>query len=95
MNTKTITILAIISIFLCGCPALASLCFGAWNLILSLNPQDIIDTYQTNSLVLPIALGVGSLFLGLGLAAVPVGLFIYRRRQAARVSGDDPIPPPC
>jgi preprotein translocase subunit SecF len=95
MNSKNTTLIAtIVAVILCGCPGLLGLCFGLTSLFASFVPGAQIDVFGSSDPQSATTMGLVTLCLSVIFIAVPiVTWFVMRRREAASVSDNEPLPP--
>ncbi len=90
-----------ITVVICGCPGLISLCFGAMFALTGSIPGANIDIGGSNDPRSAIGLGLGGICVGLLLVAIPaaVGYFMLRNRAPVAAAPrppagpDEPLPP--
>lgn len=97
-NRNTAIIATLLTILLCGCPGLFSLCVGASASLAAFSPDSEINIQGMDGPAAALAFGLGFLCLGLVLVVIPaaVGYFTLRNKPAARYSESDlnePLPP--
>jgi len=96
MDKKQTGIIATVATaLLCGCPGLFSLCFGAIAAVASMVPGADIDVMGSSDPGSALAMGIGSVCLGIIFVAIPVavGFFTLRKKPVDAVSFDEPVPP--
>ena len=98
MENRTAGIVAtVIAVFLCGCPGLFALCFGAIAVPVSFSPNAEIDIFGSSDPQSALTSGLVMLCLGLLFIAIPVivGFLTLRNRPAASaVISAAPVRPP-
>ena len=102
MDKRTTGIIATVATaLLCGCPGLASLCFGAFFAVISRIPGAEIDMFGSNDPARALNYGIGGVCLGIVFIIIPivVGFLMLRKKpETAPVtppapSPDEPVPP--
>jgi hypothetical protein len=99
MEKKTVGIIAtIVTVLLCGCPGLISLCSGAMFAIVGMIPGADIDMAGSSDPASAIAFGIGGICVGVIFVAIPivVGIVTLRKPKANVVGSVDinePLPP--
>jgi hypothetical protein len=98
MDKRTTSIIiTLVTVLLCGCPGLFGLCFGASFVLAGVVPgADINIQGSNNPPADAIKIGLISLCLGIFFVAIPaVAAFVTLRKKktAAPVSFNEPIPP--
>jgi hypothetical protein len=94
-NKNTGLIATIVAAVICGCPGLLALCFGAIFTIVSFVPGADIDVMGSSDPGSALTTGLGALCIGIVFVAIPVVVWfvIARRKPAAEVVSDEPLPP--
>ena len=93
-NRNTSMIATIVAAVLCGCPGLFGLCFGITSLFASVSPNAQIDVFGSSDPQSATTMGLVTLCLSVVFLAIPViTWFVTRRREAARLSDHEPLPP--
>jgi hypothetical protein len=95
MDKKNTGIIAtIVTGLLCGCPGLASLCFGAFYAIVSQVPGAELDTFGSANPADALNFGIGGICVGIVFVAIPivVGILMLRKKNEPAVS-NEPVPP--
>lgn len=93
-NRNTSLIATIAAVVLCGCPGLFGLCFGLTSVFASFIPGAQIDVFGNTDPQSATTMGLVSLCLSVVFLAIPVVVwFVTRRREAAAVSDNEPMPP--
>jgi len=100
MDKKTTGIIAtVVATLLCGCPGLASLCWGALSAAVSFVPGAQIDMFGSQEPRSALYTGIGAVCLGVVFIAIPVvvGVLTLRDKPGAPPppppASDEPIPP--
>ncbi|MBI3172486.1 MAG: hypothetical protein HYZ25_02105 [Chloroflexi bacterium] len=98
MNNKNTGIIATVAAaLLCGCPGLASLCWGITSAAASFMPGADININGSSSPQSALFAGLGGLCVGIIFIAIPVvvGFLTLRKKpEAAAVPvSDEPLPP--
>jgi hypothetical protein len=98
MDKKTTGIIATVAAaLLCGCPGLASLCFGAFFAVISQIPGAEIDVFGSNNPADALTYGIGGVCVGIVFIIIPivVGFLMLRKKpEAAPVPPPPPVSPP-
>jgi len=106
-NKRTVGIAATaITVIMCGCPGLASLCFGAMLALVGPMPDAHIEIGGNNDPRAAVGLGIVGICVGLLLVVIPavVGFFTLRNTRPAAAPAvpsaprpptepDEPLPP--
>ena len=93
-NKNTGLIATIVAVVLCGCPGLFGLCFGLTSVFASFAPNAQIDVFGSTDPQSATTMGLVTLCLSIIAIAVPVVVwFVTRRRAAAAISDNEPLPP--
>lgn len=94
MNKNTGIIATVVAVIFCGCPGLASLCWGITSAAVSFMPGADININGSSDPQSALFAGLGGLCLGIIFIAIPVavGFFTLRKKPAAVVS-NEPLPP--
>ncbi len=93
-NKNTNLIATIVAVVLCGCPGLFGLCFGAVSLLASFAPGAEIDVFGSSDPRAATTMGLAALCLSIIFLAIPIIVwFVTRRKEAATVSDNEPLPP--
>jgi hypothetical protein len=90
------TIVTLITVLLCGCPGLISLCMGAMFAIISFVPDADIDVFGSNDPASALQFGAGAMCLGIIFIAIPavVAFFTLRKKKLATTANiNEPLPP--
>ena len=97
MNNKNTGIIATVAtVILCGCPGLASLCWGITSAAVSFMPGADIDINGSSDPQSALFAGLGGLCMGIIFIAIPivVGFLTLRKKPAATAPvSDEPLPP--
>jgi hypothetical protein len=98
MDKRTTGIIAtVVTGLLCGCPGLASLCWGGLSAVISFIPGAQIDMFGSQDPRSALFSGLGAVCLGVVFVAIPVvvGFLTLRDKPAAPPPpvSDEPIPP--
>jgi len=102
MDKRTTGIIATVAAaLLCGCPGLASLCFGAMFAVTSQIPGAEIDMFGSKDPAQALNYGIGGVCVGIVFIIIPivVGFLMLRRKPEATVAPppasppDEPMPP--
>ncbi len=95
MNRQTATILTAVTAVICGCPGLASLCFGSFFAIAGTTPGAEIDVFGSSDPRSAMMLGIAIACLGLLGVLVPIviGFTTLRKKAEASVLPEEPLPP--
>jgi hypothetical protein len=97
MNNKNTGIIATVATaFLCGCPGLLALCWGALAAFVSFVPGANIDIGGSSDPQSALFTGLGALCAGVIFIAIPivVGVVTLRKKPAAVAPSDnEPLPP--
>ncbi|MEJ5239612.1 MAG: hypothetical protein WHS87_00225 [Anaerolineales bacterium] len=96
MDRKTATILTAVTAVICGCPGLASLCFGSFFALAGATPGAEIDVFGSSDPSSALALGLGMACFGVLGVLVPiiVGFVTLRKKKAeSSVFPEEPLPP--
>ncbi len=102
MDKRTTGIIATVAAaLLCGCPGLASLCFGAFFAVASQIPGAEIDMFGSKDPARALNYGIGGVCLGIVFIIIPivVGFLMLRKKPEATVAPppasppDEPVPP--
>jgi hypothetical protein len=96
MNRNTGLIATIATALLCGCPGLASLCWGIMSAVISFIPGADINMGGNTSPQAALFSGLGGLCLGIVFIAIPVivGFVTLRKKpEIAAPVNNDPLPP--
>jgi hypothetical protein len=96
MDRRTTGIIAtLVTALFCGCPGLASLCWGGIAAIVSFVPNSNIDIVGSNNPRTALFSGLGALCLGILFIAIPfiVGYFTLREKPEETPISNEPIPP--
>ena len=93
---QTGIIATLVTVLLCGCPGLISLCMGAMFALISFVPNADIDVFGSQDPKSALTFGVGALCLGIVLVAIPAVLAyvtLRKKKTATPVNFSEPIPP--
>ena len=92
-NTGIIATVA--AALLCGCPGLASLCFGAMFAVTSQIPGAEIDMFGSNDPAQALNYGIGGICVGIVFVIIPivVGFLMLRKKPGAAPVPSSPPPP--
>jgi hypothetical protein len=98
MDKKTTGIIATVAAaLLCGCPGLASLCFGAFFALASQIPGAEIDMFGSKDPAQALNYGIGGVCVGIVFIIIPivVGFLMLRKKPetAPFPPPDEPVPP--
>ena len=100
MDKRTTGIIATVAAaLLCGCPGLASLCFGAMFAVVSQIPGAEIDMFGSNSPADALTYGIAGVCVGIVFIIIPivVGFLMLRKNPDAVPAPppppDEPVPP--
>jgi len=95
MNNKNSSMIAtIVAAVLCGCPGLFGLCFGLTSVFASFVPGAEIDVFGNTDPQSATTMGLVTLCLSVIFLAIPVVIwFVTRRKDAAGISDNEPMPP--
>jgi hypothetical protein len=101
MNKNTGIIATVVTVIFCGCPGLASLCWGITSAAVSFMPGANIDINGSSDPRSALFTGLGGLCMGIIFIAIPivVGFLTLRKKpEAATVIdaapvNDEPLPP--
>ena len=102
MDKRTAGIIATAATaLLCGCPGLASLCFGAMFAVVSQIPGAEIDMFGSSNPADALQTGIIAILIGLVFVIIPivVGFIMLRKRPEAVPAPplapppDEPVPP--
>ena len=96
MDKKTTGIIATVAAaLLCGCPGLASLCFGAMFAVASQVPGAEIDMFGSKDPAQALNYGIGGVCVGIVFIIIPivVGFLMLRKKPEAAPVSDEPMPP--
>jgi len=95
MNDRNTSLIATIAaVVLCGCPGLFGLCFGLTSLFASFVPGAEIDVFGSSDPQSAMAMGLTTLCISIIFIAIPIVVWsVTRRREAARLSDNEPFPP--
>jgi hypothetical protein len=98
MDKKTTGIIATVATaLLCGCPGLASLCFGAIFAVASQIPGAEIDVFGSSDPAQALNYGIGGVCVGIVFIIIPivVGFLMLRKKPEAVPAQppDEPVPP--
>jgi Na+/melibiose symporter-like transporter len=89
-------IVTLVTVFLCGCPGLFGLCFGAMFALISFTPNAEIDIFGSQDPKSALLFGVVAILIGLVFLAVPaITAFVTLRRKKTNAPANinEPIPP--
>ena len=86
-------ILTVVSVLLCGCPGLTSLCVGAIMALAGLVPGSDIDIFGSNDPQSALVTGIGAVCLGIIFIAIPVVVGYITLRRKPEDNFNDVIPP--
>lgn len=94
-NKNTGIIATVATAILCGCPGLATLCWGALMAFVSFVPGADIDIGGSSDPQSALFTGLGALCAGVIFIAIPivVGVVTLRKKPAAAPVSDEPLPP--
>jgi hypothetical protein len=82
MDKRTTGIIATIAAaLLCGCPGLASLCFGAMFAVVSQIPGAEIDMFGSNDPADALSTGIIAILIGLVFIVIPMQCGLYHAAQ--------------
>jgi hypothetical protein len=97
MDKRTTGIIAtLITVLLCGCPGLISLCVGAMYALVSFIPGATINMNGSHDPKSALTFGVVAIMVGLIFVAIPavVALITLRKKKIATPAKfNEPIPP--
>ncbi|MBN1147468.1 MAG: hypothetical protein JXA78_09440 [Anaerolineales bacterium] len=97
MDKRTTGIIAtVVTVLVCGCPGLLSVCWGAIAAAASFIPGAEIDIAGSSDPTTALISGLGALCIGVVFVAIPVavGFFTLRKKpEAAEPVYNEPIPP--
>jgi hypothetical protein len=96
MDKKTTGIIAtVVTALLCGCPGLAGLCLGLIWTGVSFVPGANIDIGGSSDPKRALAMGIGSVCLGIVFIAIPVvvGVVMLRKKPSPEIVSNEPLPP--
>lgn len=80
----------------CGCPGLASLCFGAMFAVISQIPGAEIDILGSNNPADAMQTGIIAILIGLVFVIIPIAVgFSMLRRKPGPAPVSHPVPPPA
>jgi hypothetical protein len=96
MDKRTAGIIATVAAaLLCGCPGLASLCFGAMFAVVSQIPGAEIDMFGSNDPEQALQTGIIAILIGLVFIIIPIAVgFIMLRNKPATTPVSPPASPP-
>jgi hypothetical protein len=96
MDKRTAGIIATVATaLLCGCPGLASLCFGAMFAVVSQIPGAEIDMFGSNDPAQALNTGIIAILIGLIFIIIPIAVgFIMLRRKPETAPAPPPVSPP-
>ena len=96
MDKRTAGIIATVAaVLLCGCPGLASLCFGAFFAVISRIPGAEIDMFGSNDPARALNYGIGGVCLGIVFIIIPIVVgFLMLRRKPETAQAPSPVSPP-
>ncbi len=94
MDRKTATVLTAVTALICGCPGLASLCFGSFFAVAGATPG-AEDVFGSSDLRSAMMLSVAMACLGVLGVMVPIiiGSTTLRKKAEAFVSPEEPLSP--
>ncbi len=95
MDKKNQGIIAtLVAVFLCGCPGLFAVCFGALMAMVGFIPDADIDIFGSTDPQSAINMGIASLCGGLLFVAIPIVIgIVMLRKKPEDVVSNDPLPP--
>lgn len=94
MDKKTTGIVAtVVTGLLCGCPGLASVCFGALFAVVSQVPGAEIDLFNSSDPADALTFGIIAVLIGLVFTAVPIVVGVVMLRRKAEPISNEPVPP--
>ena len=96
MDKKTTGIIAtVVTALLCGCPGLASLCWGVIAAVASFVPGANIDIGGSSDPKRALFTGLGAACLGIVFVAIPVvvGVVMLRKKPSPEIVSNEPLPP--